>query len=183
MKQTRLLDETAVPFTRVSSADLDARGTFDGPATLMLRTTNDAAHHLGEPLPSGGVTVMEGGGLLGLARLRDLAEGEVVEIGLGPPPGIRVRQTEIAYTPDKPDQINLTSELRLARLRGRRDVAVEITSDRATACNFELRLSLGETARIVKSDPPAETKDGRPIFRLNLPANGAVTVHYTVADR
>jgi hypothetical protein len=126
---------------------------------------------------------MQGGALLGLARLRDLAEGEVVEIGLGPSPGVRVRQTELKYTDDTPEEVALTTQLRLAKLYGRRVEAVDIANDGSTDRLVELRLRLGGTARIVDADHPMTLKDGRPLFTLTVPANGAVSVHYTVADR
>jgi hypothetical protein len=55
---------------------------------------------------------------------------------------------------------------------------VEISNARAAEIDFELRLSLPAGARIVRADHPLGTKNGRPIFRLKVPANQAVTVRF-----
>src|SRR3984957_18918869 len=57
-KQVRLLDRSSIPITRVYGADLEAdENVVSAPAHLLLRTMNDAAHHLGLPLPSGHIAV------------------------------------------------------------------------------------------------------------------------------
>ena len=63
-KQVRLLDRTAVPVERIYRADIDpdTSGNFH-PATALLLMKNDAAHHLGLPLPSGRVAIFQGGGM------------------------------------------------------------------------------------------------------------------------
>ncbi len=183
MKQVRLLDNPNVPFTRVVVADLAAVGTLEQPARQLLRTTNDDAHRLGAPLPAGGVTVMASGGLVGLARLRDIAAGEIVEVNLGPAVGIRVEQRRLAFEAKSPEYLDLTPELRLARLQGATIEEVKITSDRPVATPFELRLQLFSTAHVAHADQPMEMKDGRPIFRLTIPADASVSVRYEVDDR
>src|SRR3546814_2153219 len=64
---------------------------------LVLRTKNDAAHHLGLALPSGKVAVFERAGtralLVGEAGIGDTTIDEEVEIALGPAPDVQVRQT------------------------------------------------------------------------------------------
>jgi len=55
---------------------------------------------------------------------------------------------------------------------------VDVSNARATEIHFELRLRLPEGGRVVRADHPVGTKNGRPIFRLTIPANGTVTVQY-----
>src|SRR3546814_5096056 len=70
---------------------------FRSPAGVVLRTKNDAAHHLGLALPSGKVAVFERAGtralLVGEAGIGDTTIDEEVEIALGPAPDVQVRQT------------------------------------------------------------------------------------------
>jgi hypothetical protein len=53
-----------------------------------------------------------------------------------------------------------------------------VSNARATEIHFELRLGLPEGSRVVRADHPMGTKNGRPIFRLTIPANGTVTLQY-----
>jgi hypothetical protein len=55
---------------------------------------------------------------------------------------------------------------------------VVISNALATDIQFELRLRLPEGGRVVGADHPVVAKNGRPIFRLTIPANRSVTVRY-----
>jgi len=56
IKQVRLLDRQDIPVELVYGVDLEANARVEfTPANKALRTRNDAAHHLGLPLPSGTV--------------------------------------------------------------------------------------------------------------------------------
>jgi hypothetical protein len=162
-KQVRLLDRSAIPVTTVYSADV-AVGETSTPAsvsaTRLLRTTNDSAHHLGLPLPSGRVAVFsshEGNALLERETgMRDLAVGEEVEIDMGTSSDVLVR-----VMPERADTER-----------------VAISNARAREIQFELRLRLPEGTRIVYADRPFGSKNGRPIFRVAIPAHAATTVRY-----
>jgi hypothetical protein len=43
-----------------------------------------------------------------------------------------------------------------------------------------LRLQIEAGARVVRADHALGAKNGRPIFRLNVPANETVTVRYQI---
>jgi hypothetical protein len=47
----------------------------------------------------------------------------------------------------------------------------------------EVRLSLPAGARLVSADHPAGEKNGRPIFRVSVPANGSLEIRYQTASR
>jgi hypothetical protein len=55
---------------------------------------------------------------------------------------------------------------------------VEISNARAAQIRFELRLTLPDGDRVVRADHRLSAKNGRPIFRLAIPANQTVTVRY-----
>jgi hypothetical protein len=155
-KQVRLLDRQAIPVSFVYGADLAAnQPTASAPASLLLRTLNTAANHLGLPLPSGRIAVFaERGGeklLQHESAMRDLAADEEVEINLGDSPAVEV-----------------------TALKDR----VEVSNGRSTEIHFELRLRLPEGGRVVRADHPLGTKNGRPIFRLTIPAGETATLRY-----
>ena len=159
-KQVRLLDRTGIPVTLVYGADLAAGETHaPTPASRLLRTMNTRANHLGLPLPSGHMVVFAARAgeslLLNESGLRDLAVDEELEINLGDAPDVQVAATQV-------DHAN----------------RIDISNARATEVQFELRLRLPEGARVVHADHPLSTKNGRPFFRLTLPANETVTLRY-----
>jgi hypothetical protein len=55
---------------------------------------------------------------------------------------------------------------------------VEVSNARAADVQFELRLRLSEGGRIVRADQPPAMKNGRPIFKLKVPANGRISLRY-----
>ena len=160
-KQVRLLDRQAIPVSYVYGADLDAnQPTASVPASQLLRTRNTAANHLGLPLPSGRIAVFvtRGGGKLlqHESGMRDLAVGEEVEINMGDSPDVEVTSVKESSSMDR----------------------VDVTNARPAEIRFELRLQLPEGGRIVHADHPMASKNGRPIFRLTVPANQTVTLRY-----
>jgi hypothetical protein len=67
------------------------------------------------------------------------------------------------------------------RKRAKIDVChVDISNARAAQIEFEVRLRLPEGGRIVRADQPLRTKNGRPMFRLAIPANKTVTLRYQI---
>jgi hypothetical protein len=183
-KQVRLLDRLGIPVDRVFGADLTANQEAAAPASMLLRTLNDAAHHLGLALPSGRIAVFADRDgqkiLLHESGMRDLAVDEEVEIDLGESADVQVAMQREKSTIDPARIQNLPLVpgvvLRSAQVD---DVnRVEISNARAAAIPFELRLQLPEGGRIVRADHPLGSKHGRPIFRLTIPANQSVTVRF-----
>ena len=58
---------------------------------------------------------------------------------------------------------------------------VTISNAGEAEIQFELKLQLEQGTRVVRADHPVGSKNGRPIFRLKVPANGTVTVRSQVA--
>jgi hypothetical protein len=184
-KQVRLLDRTNIPFSRVYEADLAADdGAATRPARLLLRTRNDTAHHLGLPLPSGRIAVsaLRGGVplLLNESDLRDTAVDEDLEIALGDSPDVQVSPAAERTALDAASTQALPWVPGVEPSRARLDTVrrIQIGNARAADIAFELRLRLPEGGRVVRADHPLAQKNGRPIFRLTIPANDSVTVRY-----
>jgi hypothetical protein len=159
-KQVRLFDRSAIPVGYVYGADLPAnQPAAPVAASRLLRSMNTAADHLGLPLPSGRIAVfaMRAGEKL-LQRessLRDLAVGEEVEIDLGPSPDVEVTM-----------------------IKEQESMRASISNARAVEIRFELRLQLPQGDKIGHANQALGSKNGRPIFRLTVPANETVTLQY-----
>ena len=160
-KQVRLLDRSAIPVEAIYGAELSTSNPAGPqPASWLLRTKNNDANHLGLPLPSGHVAVfLQHGDARLLAHesdVRDLALDEDVEIGMGSAPDVQVTATK------DPDSYR-----------------VDIANARRQAVDFELTLHFyDDRVHVQNADHLVGTKNGRPIFRLSVPANSTVTLHY-----
>jgi hypothetical protein len=185
-KQVRLLDRSSIPIKPVYGADLAAdENAASAAAHLLLRTVNDVSHHLGLALPSGRVAVFaarDGATLLEHeANLRDLAVDEEVEVDMGDSPGVQVAAAMEKTTIDPARTHELPQVPGVLHLRSAQVEAVnhvDISNALGVEIQFELRLRLPEGGRVVRADHPLGSKNGRPIFRLTIPANGTVTVRY-----
>jgi len=185
-KQVRLLDRSGIPITRMYGADLAAdESAASAPAHLLLRTTNDVTHHLGLPLPSGRVAVFaarDGETLLEHeSNLRDLAVDEEVEVDMGDSPEVQVTAAKEKTTIDPARTHLLPLVPGVLHLRSAHVEAVnhvDISNALGVEIQFELRLRLPEGGRVVRADRPVRIKNGRPMFRLTIPANETVTLRY-----
>ncbi len=166
-KQVRLLDRSAIPVATVYGAELStANSVGPQPASRLLRTKNNAANHLGLPLPSGRAAVfLQHGGERLLAHesdVRDLAIDEEVEIAMGEAPDVQVTATRDADSSRDADSYR-----------------ADIANARPEAIQFELTLNFHDApVHVGKADRPLGTKNGRPIFRLSVPANSTLTLRY-----
>ena len=187
-KQVRLMDRAAIPVSIVYQADLSEQESDRwATAVQLLRTQNDAAHHLGLPLPSGRVALFTDHGganlLLHESDMRDLAVDEEVEIDLGERTNVQVKTVNEKLSVDSANARVLPL---IPGVIGVRSVPVndieriEISNARAAAIEFELRLSLSAGARVIRADHPLTFKNGRPIFRLTIPAGEMVSVRYQI---
>jgi hypothetical protein len=190
-KQVRLLDRASIPVHRVFTADVYQRRGSDAidphwtAASVSLRTRNDAANHLGLPLPSGRVLVFaserRGPLLLNEAGMRDLAVDEEVEIDMGRSSDTQVRTLldgvsidpattrTIPYVPGR-------SSLRYSEVDSAR--RVEVSNARNQPIDFELLLEFDEGIQVIRADHPMGTKNGRSMFRFVIPAHGTEVVRF-----
>jgi hypothetical protein len=192
-KQVRLLDKLSIPVHRIYGVTLDERAgdwrdaTSQQAASVLLRTKNNVANHLGLPLPSGAVAVFgpgpQGPLLLNEADIGDLAINEDVEIRAGTSSDVQVKAVveEEAIDPAKDKTLAFLPGLSLRRLEFDDVRRVEVSNARAASIEFELRLALESGVRLVRADHPVGRKNGQPEFRLTIPANQVVTVRYQTA--
>lgn len=184
-KQVRLMDRAQVPITTVYVEDLATNQTTSAaPASRLIRTMNTTANHLGLPLPSGKVAVFathQGETLLEHeSGLRDTAVGEELEINLGTSFDVLVSALEETSTidPAHTEMLPLVPGVTLRRVAIDAVNRVDISNAKPTDVQFELRLQLPPGARVVRADHPMGAKNGRPIFRVQVPANGTATLRY-----
>ena len=187
MKQTRLVEQPGVAFERIVTSTLGAR-TWSGnvevqQGTILLRTHNDKAHGLGLPLPAGAIVVEQDQFgrvmVVGQPGIRDIAEGEKIELPLGTTPDITVTRTVLQTGPGRAEP--LVGPALLSRYRkGLQVQRVELANATAGPVAFEFRLQTWGTQKVVDADQPMDKQDGQPIFRLTLPANDTLTLHYVI---
>ena len=187
-KQTRLLEQHGVPFERIYLADFPAipwnGQTNFVAATQVLRTKNDKLHQLGLPLPAGQIALFQPTSAhnlyAGEVSLRDTAEDEEVELKMGSSPDVQVKRVHVQYTANAAELSRLAPQIIAAYHSGRALWRTEITNAKPVPITFELRLQMNGAQKVTAADQPIGQKDGRPIFRLTVPANGKVSVHYAV---
>lgn len=185
-KQVRFLERGGVPVERIYGSEVTAGLDIAASrADVVLRTRNDAAHHLGMPLPSGRVAVMQGEHgaeiLIGQPETRDLAEGEEVEWRLGPASDVQVSQTSERREVDalQATVTNLIPNLLYARQAPVSGTErVDLSNAASAVAVFELRISLPAGSKITRADRSIAMKDGRPIFRLSLRPHSIETFRY-----
>jgi hypothetical protein len=192
-KQVRLLDRASIPFTRLYKTelsleqmeDLEGQNSETLPVTVTLQTRNDPAHHLGLPLPSGRVSVLErlqGAPLLVKeVNVRDLAVNEDVEIDMGESADVEVRAVLEDRTVDSDHARKIQLVPGVVALREEQVspvLRVEVSNARAADIQLEVLLPSLEGARIVRADHKLGSKNGRPTFPLTVPANRTATVRF-----
>lgn len=172
MKQTRMLDQKAVPYERVLK--LDHYLSYNPSANTahpvaVLRTRNDKQHELGLPLPAGAFLVeQEQFGrpmIVGEPRLGDTAEDEKIELALGEALDVTVARKTTTLERDS---------------RARFSDEFTITNANPHEVTLELRFMAWGAERVVESSHPIVKEDGRQIVRLTLPANASTTLTTTV---
>jgi hypothetical protein len=185
-KQVRLMDRSSIPVNTVYGAevDVDEDDASSTPAHRLLRTKNTAANHLGLPLPSGSVAVFGPVGGQRLleqeSNLRDIATDEEVEISMGESSDVQVtaKKENVSIDPSHANTLPLVPGVSLRSVKVAAANRVAISNARASSIEFELRLRLEAGARVVRTDHTLGAKNGRPIFRLHVPAHETVTVRY-----
>ena len=190
-KQVRLLDSLAVPISRVYDFDLYPNNTIElQPMEVILRTQNDQASNLGIPLPSGRVSVFETAGsgatsrrlLAGETSLRDLAVNEETEFLLSGGAAVQIRQTtESRQRPDPPPADVKGQTIRTGARFNMIDL-VEITNAHPFPIQAEVSVYLADNEELVRADRDPARKNGRPVFRVTVPANESVEFRYQTVE-
>lgn len=183
-KQVRLMDRTSIPVNTVYAMKLSRDLDSPAPAHRLLRTKNTTVNHLGLPLPSGSVELFgfhQGERLLEHeSDMHDIAVGEEVEIDAGLSADVQVKVTaeQTRVDSEHVKMLPLVPGLRLRSVKITDIERVEISNASTSGIQFELKLQLPEGGRVFRADHPLGTKNGRPVFRLQVPANQSVTVRF-----
>ncbi len=188
MKQTRLVEQRGIPFERIYLAEFPARSWSDVTSEVMaapvLRMRNDKASQLGLPLPAGSFLVeQEHFGramLVGEPQLADTAVGEKVELRLGPAPDVTLTRTTLTASKDAAQFPMLSAGLFGRLSKGEQVQRLEIANASAVPIQIEVKYNTSGAERLVDADRPVDKIDGRPVFRLEVPANDRIVIHYAV---
>lgn len=160
-KQVALLNREAVPVDVIYRSYVS--GNYVSPPELLLRAQNREARGLGLPLPRGKVAVFEPRGdtslLIGEGSIGDKAVGEEVEV--------RVAQATQVH-----------ASKRLAVIGGRTDQALTVTNANPFPVRFEAGIVVNDGIKIGGASARLGRKDGRPLWAVQVPANGSVTLTY-----
>jgi hypothetical protein len=103
--------------------------------------------------------------LLGRGNLADRAVGDDVEIPFEASPGVTSRIEALTTRPEGPNDYELV-----------------LTNDQPRPVVFEVEFERLDDARFTPRDRLA-TRDGRPLWRVTVPANGRATLRYRVEPR
>jgi hypothetical protein len=168
-KQVAMLDQPTVKVDVVYRQVLDAlQPDRSAGVARVLVTKNRKAEGLGLPLPAGRVVLFGSGRerpiLLGEGFVDDKAIGEDVEIVIGTATGL----TATAVRQD-------------AQARGERVIELTVTNDRGTPVKYEAELDEG--MGIVSSSSELIKRNGQPVWKATIPANGSGRLRYRVRAR
>ncbi len=192
-KQVRMFDRADVPIARVYEINFSSNySTNFTPIPLVLRTKNDKDSNLGLPLPQGRVQMFEMVGeapatrrlLAGQTTLRDLTIDEETEFEFAGGADVQARQVleSRTLTPERSLPLGPLLQVVPKINAGSRKLdqinRIEVSNARPYEVMVEVRLYLPGGSEIVRADAPYGQKNGRPIFRLTVPANETLTVRY-----
>jgi hypothetical protein len=192
-KQVRMFERADVPIARLYEINFYSNySTNFTQIPLILRTKNDKDSNLGLPLPQGRVRMFEMVGegpterrlLAGQTTLRDLTIDEETEFEFSGGADVQARLTleSRTLTPERALPLGPLLQVVPKINAGSRTLdqinRIEVSNARPYDVNVEVRLYVQGGTEIVRADAPYGQKDGRPIFRLTVPANETVTVRY-----
>ena len=173
-KQVRFLEREGVAYERVYRGGVLNPDDESQPTAIVMKLRNEERAGLGVALPGGSVAVMQpdgaGGVLLaGQDRFEDKGVGLPVRLAFGESPDVRV-QTRL---------VKSGSSTRGAVTTERTEVETTVTNARSEPVTVELVASaaMQRGFRIRSQSVRSRVDDtGYPVWTLNVPANGAVTL-------
>lgn len=169
MKQVALLDQPAVPVSIVYLARLTGDDDVDTPM-IALRATNRKERGLGLPLPAGPVAVFEPRGaaavLIGEGSVDDKAVGEDVEVTVA-------EATQVTVDTDNPESG-----------KGWEGYVLTVRNANPYPIHFEAVVDLEEAnGRLQHLSARLGRKNGKPLWSVDVPANGSRELRYRLKDR
>ena len=173
-KQVAMFEKQAVPFKQIYEADMWATNENPSqPLATTIRFQNNEQNRMGLALPAGKLVAFKQAGgarlLLGEGSVDDKAVGEEVEITISNSPLVRYQVEQI--TEDGGDN------------RRYRNMKVTVTNAAASPAQIELKIGHGNEERLSKTSKRLGRKDGKPLWKVTVPANGSSTLRYRVSLR
>ncbi|HEX4736671.1 MAG TPA: hypothetical protein VH331_03815 [Allosphingosinicella sp.] len=162
----------------VTADDVDVDDDEPIHASILLRSKNVTGMGLGRPLPSGSVAVFEPAEgkpmLVGEAPIDDTPVGQELEIDVGESPDVSIVH-EVLPRPKSPGKDEDDRPVRHQ---------VVVSNAKAAPIDLELRLDLDEEdSRLAKPSHALARKNGAPLWRAHVPANGTARLVYTIEAR
>lgn len=161
-KQVALLRRESVPVALIYRQRIWREG--EAGAVPVVTARNRAADRLGLALPAGGVAFFQQAGgrriLVGRGHVGDHAVGEDVEIEIGESTDVRTR---------------VIRETGSAKAGGHYVLTVTNAKNRPVRFEGEIEPA---GSRIISEGKPLAIRDGRPLWRIDVPANGKAELRY-----
>ncbi len=165
-KQVAMLDKPGVPLSIIYSvgiADSNPSGM-----KVLLRARNRKEDGLGVAMPGGPVAVFEPHGkewlLVGQGGLFDKAVGEEVEVAFAATEQVGIRSEELASG------------------EGWQDIQLTVSNANPWPVQFEGDLFIGEEYKLQNVSSALARKNGRPLWKAHVPANGSATLRYRLRE-
>ena len=183
-KQVALLHKERVRFERLYGIRLNATAWPDEEddsvtASILLRTKNVEARGLGLPLPSGTVAVFEQAAgrpmLAGEALLYDTPVGQDLELLVGENTDIAATQRILPRPAREGDRDDDDDD------DWPRDYEIVLSNATPAAAEVEVRLQIyDEDVVLTRASRKLRRKNGSPLWRARVPANGRLRLTYTI---
>ena len=187
IKQVRLMDRTDIPVEVVYRAQIEANNSLDNFAlTRLLRTRNTDKNNLGLALPAGHVSTFAAEDdtqvLLQQADFTDTAVNQDLEFNLGDSDDVQLSADTDPPADQRSEQRPSLPRVPNVRHRfSRRTDAenhIDISNAKPEPVQVEIALQLDDGEQIVGADPLPTYKNGLPVFKVTVPANGRYTIRY-----
>ena len=187
IKQVRLMDRTDIPVEVVYRAQIEANNSLDNFAlTRLLRTRNTDKNNLGLALPAGHVSTFAAEDdtqvLLQQADFTDTAVNQDLEFNLGDSDDVQLSADTDPPADQRSEQRPSLPRVPNVRHRfSRRTEAenhIDISNAKPEPVQVEIALQLDDGEQIVGADPLPTYKNGLPVFKVTVPANGRYTIRY-----
>jgi hypothetical protein len=165
-KQVAMLDKPDVVVTVIYKSAI-YNGDANAPE-LLLRARNRKEDGLGVAMPGGPVAVFEPHGdellLVGEGGLADRAVGEEVEVTLAQPTQVKVDSRELASG------------------KGWQQYELTVSNANPWPVSFEGDMWIGSDRKLQNVSASLARKNGRPLWKARVPANGRATLRYRLRE-
>lgn len=177
-KQVAFLVKDKVKVKRLYRLRVDAyvADEDETPLPIILRAENEKKQGLGEPLPTGTVTIFEPVGdewlLVGEDGIDNLPVGQALELEAGLSPDVRLHRRAVSAALDA--EGNRSAQL---------SVELTLSNARPFAVDVEIPLRLHDNQSIRKSSRKLVRRDGQLTWTARVPAQGRARLTYMLVEK